>query len=216
MAYEKLYNEIYAITVLKYFWRGYKKGFIKWESPDWYNSRIDFGVEVSQALLPKDGQEESFLSNYLGKRKSQLPPNAFERFGSRLYFYNDRLWALLDDGTSEISYQEKIRTRFQSKLQKLNKNYRQCRTNSLYLFAHTELSEEEAKEAAKELRAMQKDKLFRFDLVFLDCKTAVYVLNLKTAGTETIPIPEKARIFLEEKTEKLRKTLSDKPGTPYY
>lgn len=215
MSYEKLYNEIYAITVLKYFWRGYKSGFIKWESPDWYNSRIDFGVEVSQALLPKDGQEESFLRTYLGKRKSQLPKNAFERFGDRLYFYNNRLWALLDDGTSQISREEKIRTRFLCKLRKLNKNYRQCKTNSLYLFTHSEIGETDAKTIAKNLRSLQKNSTFRFDIVFLDCRSSVYVMDLRRGTMNTIPIPEKAAEFLNEKTEKLRHTMSDKPGTIY-
>ena len=215
MSYEKLYNEIYAITVLKYFWKGYKSGFIKWESPDWYNSRIDFGVEVSQALLPKDGQEESFLRTYLGKRKSQLPKSAFDRFGDRLYFYNNRLWALLDDGTSLIPREEKIRTRFRCKLQKLNKNYRQCKTNSLYLFTHEEMEETKAKAIAKDLRNIQKECTFRFDIVFLDCTPTVYAMNLKTNTMESIPIPEKAAEFLTEKTEKLRNTLSDKPGTIY-
>ena len=215
MSYEKLYNEIYAITALKYFWSGYKSGFIKWESPDWYNARVDFGVEVSQALLPKDGQEESFLRTYLGKRKNQLPPNAFERFGDRLYFYNDRLWALLDDGTHPVSEEEKIITRFSCKLAKLNKNYRHCKTNSLYLFTHTEMDEKNADRIAKKLRALQKAKPHRFDLLFMDCKTTLYVIDFRRGTLDTIPIPEKAAEFLVRKTETLRNTLPQTNGTVY-
>ena len=55
MAYEKLLNEIYAAVSLKYLWKEYRPGFIKSESPDWINETMDFGLEVSQALLPDDG-----------------------------------------------------------------------------------------------------------------------------------------------------------------
>lgn len=215
MSYEKRYNEIYAITALKYFWQGYQKGFLKWESPDWYNNRYDLGVEVSQALLPKDGREESFLRSYLGKHKKQLPSDAFVRYGARLYFYNDRLWALLNDGTDTITPAEKISTRFRCKLQKLNKNYHHCKTNTLYLFAHAEMENDAVKEVLKELCSAQKKQEFQFDIVFLDCKSTLYLLNLSQSTMEAIPIPEKAAEFLHEKTEQLRHKLPNKLGTPY-
>ena len=61
MAYEKLLNEIYAAVSLKYLWKEYEPYFVKSESPDWINPNMDFGLEVSQALLPDDGQEEKPL-----------------------------------------------------------------------------------------------------------------------------------------------------------
>ncbi len=73
MAYEKLLNEIYAAISLKYLWPEYKPWFIKSESPDWINETMDFGLEVSQALLPGDGQEGSFIEKYLGCLKEELP-----------------------------------------------------------------------------------------------------------------------------------------------
>ena len=55
MAYEKQYNEIYAIVSLKYLWKEYKAGFVKNESPDWINEEMYLGLEVTRALLPDDG-----------------------------------------------------------------------------------------------------------------------------------------------------------------
>ena len=78
MAYEKLLNEIYAVVSLKYLWREYRPDFVKSESPDWINENMELGVEVSQALLPDDGQTESFIENYLGCRREELPlPSTF-------------------------------------------------------------------------------------------------------------------------------------------
>ncbi len=86
MAYEKLLNEIYAAVSLKYLWVDYKPSFVKSESPDWINETMDLGLEVSQALLPDDGQAESFIEQYLGRRKEELPAAACTRDGERLHF----------------------------------------------------------------------------------------------------------------------------------
>ena len=81
---------------------------------------MDFGLEVSQALLPDDGQEESFIEKYLGCRKEELPPLAFEKYGERLNFYNGRFWAILPDNTVQQDYLSKAKYRFDRKLEKLN------------------------------------------------------------------------------------------------
>ena len=65
MAYEKLLNEIYAAVSLKYLWKEYEPYFVKSESPDWINPNMDFGLEVSQALLPDDGESHPTCSVYV-------------------------------------------------------------------------------------------------------------------------------------------------------
>ena len=129
MAYEKLLNEIYAAVSLKYLWKEYRPCFIKSESPDWINETMNFGLEVSQALLPDDGQEESFIEQYLGCLKEELPPQAFEKYGDRLNFYNGRFWAILPDRAVQQDYLSKAKYRFDRKLEKLNTNYVQKRYN---------------------------------------------------------------------------------------
>ena len=115
MAYEKLLNEIYAAVSLKYLWKEYQPYFIKSESPDWINENMDFGLEVSQALLPDDGQEESFIEQYLGCLKEELPPQAFEKYADRLNFYNGRFWAILPDPAVQQDYLSKAKYRFARK-----------------------------------------------------------------------------------------------------
>ena len=123
MAYEKLLNEIYAAVSLKYLWKEYRPFFVKNESPDWVNEAMDFGLEVSQALLPDDGQEESFIERYLGCLKEELPPQAIEKYGDRLNFYNGRFWAILPDKAIQQDYLSKAKYRFDRKLEKLNKMF---------------------------------------------------------------------------------------------
>ena len=93
VAYEKLLNEIYAVVSLKYLWKEYRPYFIKSESPDWINETMDLGLEVSQALLPGDGQEESFIEQYLGCLKEE-----WTVLGDSTGFY----------GAAGLSFQSKI------------------------------------------------------------------------------------------------------------
>ena len=136
MAYEKLLNEIYAAVSLEYLWPEYRPFFVKSESPDWINEAMDLGLEVSQALLPDDGQAASVIERYLGCLREELPDSAFEKYGPRLHFYNDRFWAIVPEDGKEQDYFYKAKYRFERKLEKLNTNYHQCKNNGLYLYLH--------------------------------------------------------------------------------
>jgi hypothetical protein len=203
MAYEKLYNEIYAAVTLKYFWREYRPGFVKCESPDWFNESTGFGLEVSQALVPSDGITESFLEKYLGKLREEIPEVELERYGGRLYFYNDRLWAVMPE--EDLPCREKALYRFGKKLEKLNANYRSEGENGLYLFLHDDrVTREECAEWFREMRLRQVGCRRVFRRVFLDGEQVLYVLDFVSGALEVVPIPERARIFLAAETERLR------------
>ena len=205
MAYEKLLNEIYAAVSLKYLWKEYRPCFIKSESPDWINETMDFGLEVSQALLPDDGQEESFIEQYLGCLKDELPPQAFEKYGDRLYFYNGRFWAILPDRAVQQDYLSKAKYRFDRKLEKLNTNYVQKRYNGLYLFLHpTDENDIDAGALFEYMRFTQEQKPKRFDWVFLNCVKTIYVCDYRTNTIEPIVLPKNAENFLNTEAEYLR------------
>lgn len=205
MAYEKLYNEIYAMVALKYLWRGYRPGYVKSESPDWVNAAESIGIEVSQALLPYDGQDAGFLEAWLGKLSHEIPAEDKERYAGRLYFYNDRLWALLPDPRDERTWREKSLYRFRRKLEKLNKNYGEYKTNALYLYAHdTPGDVSEVRSLMEEMAAWQKAAKKPFDLVFLDCRSSIYILDFDSGGIAVMPVVSSARAFLEQQTETIR------------
>ena len=205
MAYEKLYNEIYAMVALKYLWRGYRPGYVKNESPDWLNPAQSVGIEVSQALLPYDGQDADFLEQWLGKLSGDIPAEAKARYEGRLSFYNDRLWALLPDSRDKRTWEEKSLYRFMRKLEKLNKNFTVCQTNALYLYAHS-CAEDigSVRRLMKEMAAGQRSAEVKFDLVFLDCEKSIYILDFRSGGIAEMPAGEQAKKFLEQQTENIR------------
>ena len=205
VAYEKLLNEIYAAVSLKYLWKEYQPYFIKSESPDWINDTMDFGLEVSQALLPDDGQEERFIEQYLGCRKEELPPQAFEKYGDRLNFYNGRFWAILPDRTVHQDYLFKAKYRFDRKLEKLNTTYMQRKFNGLYLFLHpTDENDIDAGALFEYMRLTQETREKCFDWVFLNCVKTIYVCNYKNNTIEPIRLPKNAESFLNTEAEYLR------------
>ena len=205
MAYEKLLNEIYAAVSLKYLWKEYQPYFIKSESPDWINETMDFGLEVSQALLPDDGQEESFIEQYLGCLKEDLPPQAFEKYGERLNFYNGRFWPILTDRAVHQDYLSKAKYRFDTKLDKLKTNYVDKRYNGLYLFLHpTDENDIDAGALFEYMRLTQETREKRFDWVFLNCVKTIYVCDYRTDTIEPIRLPQNAESFLSTEAEYLR------------
>ena len=215
LAYEKLLNEIYAAVSLKYLWKEYRPYFVKSESPDWINETMDFGLEVSQALLPYDGQEEHFIEQYLGCLKENLPPIAFEKYGDRLYFYNGRFWAILPDRAVKQDYLTKARYRFDRKLERLNANYTYKRYNGLYLFLHpTEETEIDVGALFEYMRYRQERMEIHFDWVFLNCVKKIYVCDYGNNTIEPIVLPQNAENFLNTEAEYLRYCHEWEDGMP--
>lgn len=214
MAYEKLYNEIYAIVSLKYLWKEYKAHFIKSESPDWINDNMKLGLEITQALLPDDGKTESFIEKYLGCLKEELPMAALEFYGDRLYFYNDRFWAVLNDERQPQDYIEKVKFRFDKKLEKLNINYHHMENNGIYIYVHPAKDEKvDAKKLYHYFHKEQMNKKVSFKWVFLNCIDSIYILNFEQETIEKIEIPEKATYLFDTETEKLRHSCSWEDGS---
>ena len=214
MAYEKLYNEIYAIVSLKYLWKEYKVGFVKNESPDWINEEMNLGLEVTQALLPDDGKTESFIDKYLGCLKEELPIAAIEFYGDRLHFYNGRFWAVLDDEREPQDYLLKVQFRFDRKLEKLNINYARMKNNGIYIYVHPAKNEKvDAKKLYHYMKKEQSKKKFGFKWVFLNCIDKIYVFDFEEDSIERINLPANAESLFNNETEKLRHSCLWKDGT---
>ena len=214
MAYEKLYNEIYAIVSLKYLWKEYKAGFVKNESPDWINEEMNLGLEVTQALLPDDGKTESFIDKYLGCLKEELPYAALEFYGDRLHFYNGRFWAVLDDEREPQDYLLKVQFRFDRKLEKLNINYARMNNNGIYIYVHPAKNEKvDAKKLFHYMKKEQSKKVYGFKWVFLNCIDKIYVFDFEKDSIERIDLPANAETLFNNETEKLRHSCPWTDGT---
>lgn len=215
MAYEKLLNEIYAALSLEYIWPEYRPAFEKSESPDWVNPAMELGLEVSQALMPEDGQTERFIEEYLGKPKEEIPLAALERYGDRLHFYQGRFWAVLPRENERYSDFEKAAFRFEKKLEKLNTNYQKMRYNGLYLFLHP------AGQAIPDMAALsrwmgarQRRERVKFHWVFVHCRNRLYVFDFRKNRVDAYRISAEGESFLNREAERLRSDGKWRDGTP--
>ena len=216
--FEKLYNEIFAILSLKYFWRDYSDGYIKGESPDWYNPVDSVGIEVTQAIMQEDGEAQSVVNQYLGRRKAEIPEDILRRYEDRTYFYNDRLWAIMPEAGKEdnLTACEKALFRFDKKLERLNSNYTEFNTNALYLYLHeSNITDEKVTGFIRSAEKKQKECARKFDTVFLNCVNALRVVDMKNGSWETVHIPQDALAFMRSRTEQLRHSMEWKDGTEF-
>ena len=216
MIFEKLFNEIYAAVMLKYFWECCAGDFIKAESPDWVSPALHFGMEVSQALLQQDGEAQKFIELYLGKTQAEIPSAALERYGQALYFYNGRLWALTlpEEQGWQAGYAYRTQYRFERKLEKLNSNYTAYTQNGLYLFLHTERPQaEEIDVLAEQMRRSQAHRKKQFQYVFLDCITQLYIVDFLEQQPCRIEVPQGARVYMQRQAQVLRQASAWEKGT---
>ena len=216
--FEKLYNEIFAMLSLKYFWRDYSDGYKKGESPDWYNSDDSVGIEVTQAIMQEDGEAQSVVNQYLGRQKAEIPEDILRRYEGRTYFYNDRLWAIMPEAGKEenLTACEKALYRLGKKLERLNTNYTEFNTNALYLYLHeSSIANEEVTRFIRSAEEKQKDCARKFDTVFLNCVNALRVVDMKNGRWETVHIPQDALVFMRSRTEQLRHGMEWQDGTEF-
>ena len=216
--FEKLYNEIFAILSLKYFWRDYSDGYKKGESPDWYNTEGSVGIEVTQAIMQEDGEAQSVVNQYLGRKQEEIPQDILQRYVGRTYFYNDRLWAIMPEAGREetLTACEKALYRFGKKLERLNTNYTEFCTNALYLYLH-ESSVTDEKTALFIRAAEEKQRTYakKFDVVFLNCVNELRVADMKSGSWETVHIPQDALAFMRSMAEQLRHSMEWKDGAEF-
>ncbi len=214
--FEKLYNEIFAILSLKYFWRDYSDGYAKGESPDWYNKNASVGIEITQAIMQEDGEAQSVVNQYLGRLKGDIPEDILLRYAGRAYFYNDRLWAIMPaEGVEDkLSACEKALYRFGKKLERLNSNYTEFDTNALYLYLHeSNITDGEIADFIHRVRTLQQPCERRFDIAFLNCVNALRVADLNAGIWETVHIPADALAFIRSRAEQLRHSMDWPDGT---
>ena len=214
MAYEKLLNEIYAALSLEYIWPEYRPAFEKSESPDWVNPAMELGLEVSQALMPEDGQTESFIEQYLGKPREEIPLAALERYGDRLHFYQGRFWAVLPRENERYTDFEKAAFRFEKKLEKLNTNYQKMRYNGLYLFLHpVGQTVPDMAELSRWMGARQQRERAKFHWVFVHCRNRLHVFDFGKNRVDAYRISAQGESFLNQEAERLRSAGRWKDGT---
>jgi len=216
--FEKLYNEIFAMLSLKYFWRDYSDGYKKGESPDWYNPKASVGIEITQAIMQEDGEAQSVVNQYLGKLKVEIPEDVQLRYSGRMYFYNDRLWAIMPEAgkAEKLTACEKALYRFGKKLERLNSNYTEFNTNALYLYLHeSSVTDDETACFIKAADEIQKNCAKKFDTAFLNCVNALRVVDMKSGSYETVHIPQDALAFMRSMAEQLRHGMEWKDGADF-
>lgn len=136
--YSTEFNEYYAYLSLENILGKKHKNFTKSEKPDFHNYIDDIGLEVTRAMTPQDGWMNDLCNKYAGCHKDDIPKKTINDMpGEFFYDENDkRIGASYTKGFYNLSnHIDEIIDSYETKIKKLNKNYKLFKINTLYIFS---------------------------------------------------------------------------------
>ena len=169
--YDTTYDELYAIELLKGSYLSDVDEFVKSESPDWISSDGRIGIEVTRAQNPHEGKVWNAWNNNHGKEISKI--NKAERtvLENHASYENGKLsicW-IYEDADMPLKNMKEM---FAKKLEKLNKNFKVCDFNRLFVFLDGTVNGGEIFETIMLLQEKQREYVHFFD--------TIYILKLKS------------------------------------
>ena len=146
MKYKKGYSEIYAFLSLVYFYDKQLKCLSLSDKPDLQSESLDIGIEVTESISKKYGNERFHINQIFGQK---LSANEVLILSKRVKAINGKVRIIAGFATyshhsglfDTSTIFEKIRESIHLKSDKLNKNYRIFKDNWLYIFTNTSLIE---------------------------------------------------------------------------
>lgn len=137
-AYPKAYYEWYAYFSLEGWLDNRYQNCFKSEAPDFQNDIDSIGIEVTRAMTPEDGFTWFFANENIGKNKNKIPKELLDRFKGQIYFDHNNKLKMISKNRGLLSTRKDILIvidSIETKLHKLNKNYKVFDINALYIFS---------------------------------------------------------------------------------
>ena len=176
--YDTTYDELYAIELLKGSFLSEVKEFIKSESPDWISGDGGIGIEVTRAQNPHEGKVWNAWNNNAGKEISKI--NKAERTVLEKHAsYEDgklKVCWIYEDADVPLRNMKEI---FAKKLEKLNKNFKVCDSNRLFIFLDGTVNGGEIFETIMLLQEKQRESSFFFDTIYILKDDRFYKYDMK-------------------------------------
>lgn len=187
--YDKYYFEKYAILSLALC---YDKQLLqmycdqnKYESPDFQSQALGIGLEVTEAITAKQGEERFIINQYFGKGTpgKQVIEKAEKRFGrkikGKIYSVNDIAVYSEHKGLYDFSiHRGLIKEKILVKTIKLNSNYKLFNNNWLYIYANTSLLiTSDIVNMLLELQLLLKNYVIKFDKIFINNLNEIFVIT---------------------------------------
>lgn len=192
------YFEHYAKITLVDYYIFDKDSLIVRDKPDLQSERLDYGIEVTQAIL----QTEARCNDL--KCAVRLSLSEYESIDEEISEGEKSFYAALRAGESLKNIRiDLIRERIADKLEKLNHNYRIFSTNALYIFAETaRLKNNDFEKIIAYIRAAHSEHTVGYDIYFLNCISKLCIYDSKEDRIDSIHIPTSDLRALKRKAQR--------------
>lgn len=164
--YDATYDELYAIELLKGSFLSDVDEFIKSESPDWISGDGGIGIEVTRAQNSYEGKVWSAWNNNVGKEISKI--NRAEKIvlAKHASYEDGKLSVCGVYEDAEITLKT-LKEKILNKIEKLNKNFRECESNRLFVFLGSAVSCGEIWEIIMSIQEEQRKRDKYFDKIYI-------------------------------------------------
>jgi hypothetical protein len=179
-AYPKAYFEWYAYYSLESWLGDRYRNCHKSEAPDFQNYIDSLGIEVTRAMTPEEGFTWFFANENIGRDKNKIPKELLDRFRGQIYFDHNNRMKMISKNRGLLSTRKDILIvidAVETKLHKLNKNYKVFSTNALYIFSP--LKKEFINNVIKRINDVQSqfENIFRY--IFITNNEYLCVINME-------------------------------------
>ncbi len=179
------YFEHYAKITLVDYYIFEKDSLIVRDKPDLQSERLDYGIEVTQAILKTEARCNDLKCNV------RLSLSEYESIDEEISAGEKSFYEALRAGESLKNIRiDLIRERIADKLEKLNHNYRIFSTNALYIFAETARFEESDLDTIRAyIRTAHTQHTVGYDVYFLNCISKLCIYDSKKDRIDSVRIP---------------------------
>ena len=179
------YFEHYAKITLVDYYIFEKDSLLVRDKPDLQSERLDYGIEVTQAILKTEARCNDL------KCDVRLSLSEYESIDEEVSAGEKGFYEALRAGESLKNIRiDLIRERIADKLEKLNHNYRIFSTNALYVFAETaRLEESDLEKIIAYIRASHSEHAIGYDVYFLNCINKLCIYDVHQDRIDSIRIP---------------------------
>lgn len=179
------YFEYYAKITLVDYYIFEKDSLIVRDKPDLQSERLDYGIEVTQAILKTEARCNDL------KCAVRLSLSEYESIDEEISASEKSFYEALRAGESLKNIRiDLICDRIADKLEKLNHNYRIFSTNALYVFAETaRLEENDFETIITYIRAAHTEYAVGYDVYFLNCINKLCIYDVHQDRIDSIRIP---------------------------
>lgn len=201
--YNKDYFEKYALLSLVYCYDDKLHSMKKHERPDWIDENRSIGLEVTRALLPKDGERESIIERYFCK--GYTPEEIINKANRELKYNKDMFkiadgFCYVEKNVNYSDVKQLIIDTINSKISKLNSRYDKFNKNWLYVFADSSLLDDgDIEEIILKINNIGGNS--SFDKIFINIIDKIYVIEDNSYSKIDVTDSELARIKKESKNQ---------------